>query len=125
MYFEFFTNEDSILSNFSIPRINGTILVAYYNYEEYSGEAFVLFESEGQLYEVNASHCSCNGLEEQWMPELCYAPELYQRVKNMKNRFSFFNHPKIKASILDAILNFLPVELQEEAVFELDEWIGS
>jgi hypothetical protein len=45
------------------------LLLAYYNYEDYSGEAFVLFEREGQLYEVNGSHCSCHGLEGQWRPE--------------------------------------------------------
>lgn len=46
------------------------ILLAYYRYEDYNGEAFVLFEKDGQLYEVNGSHCSCYGLENQWEPRL-------------------------------------------------------
>lgn len=45
------------------------ILFAYYSYEDYSGHAFVLFRMDGKLYEVNGSHCSCYGLEDQWDPE--------------------------------------------------------
>ena len=45
------------------------ILLASYEYENYEGEAFVLFRRDGKLWEVNASHCSCYGLENQWEPE--------------------------------------------------------
>ena len=45
------------------------ILFATYTYEDYSGFAYVLFQRDGKLYEVVASHCSCYGLEEQWEPE--------------------------------------------------------
>lgn len=45
------------------------ILFASYNNESYSGDAFVLIEKNGKLYEVNGSHCSCYGLEGQWEPE--------------------------------------------------------
>jgi len=48
---------------------NVNILLASYGYENYSGDAFVLFEKDGKLYEVNAAHCSCYGLEDQWSPE--------------------------------------------------------
>ena len=34
------------------------ILFASYGTDNYSGDAFVLFEQGGKLYEVNASHCS-------------------------------------------------------------------
>lgn len=56
------------------------ILFAYYLYEDYSGEAFVLFEQDGILYEVNGSHCSCYGLEEQWNPEEVVLVELKHRL---------------------------------------------
>lgn len=47
-----------------------TVLYASYTYENYSWSAFVLFrDADGQLYEVNGSHCSCFGLEGQWDPE--------------------------------------------------------
>jgi hypothetical protein len=45
------------------------VLFASYNTPPYEGYAFVLFERDGKLYEVNGSHCSCYGLEDQWQPE--------------------------------------------------------
>lgn len=45
------------------------ILFASYGQDNYSGDAFVLYEQEGKLFEVNASHCSCYGLEGQFDPE--------------------------------------------------------
>ena len=50
-----------------LDRVN--ILLASYGTPDYEGYAFVLFERDGALYEVNASHCSCFGLEGQWEPE--------------------------------------------------------
>ena len=45
-------------------------IYAWYKYEYYSGDAFVLFTKDGKLYEVNGSHCSCHGLSEDcWSPE--------------------------------------------------------
>ena len=45
------------------------VLFAIYSNFCYEGGAFVLFERNGKLYEVNGSHCSCYGLEGQWDPE--------------------------------------------------------
>ncbi|WP_408953021.1 hypothetical protein [Lysobacter sp. Hz 25] len=56
------------------------ILLASYAYECYSGNAFVLFRHDGNLYEVNGSHCSCYGLEGQWSPEETTAAALRHRV---------------------------------------------
>lgn len=58
------------------------ILFATYTYENYSGEAWVLFFKGKTLYEVNGGHCSCNGLEGQWSPEKVSLKELENRVKN-------------------------------------------
>jgi hypothetical protein len=38
------------------------VILASYTYEEYVGEAYVLFRKDGRLYEVHGSHCSCHGL---------------------------------------------------------------
>lgn len=57
------------------------ILFASYGTDNYSGEAFVLFEKEGKLYEVNASHCSCFGLEHQWSPEETNIVSLLHRLE--------------------------------------------
>src|SRR3569833_1297734 len=48
---------------------NSNVLFAWYGDGSYCGSAFVLFEKEGKLYEVNGDHCSCYGLEGQWAPE--------------------------------------------------------
>jgi hypothetical protein len=45
------------------------ILFASYGYENYSGDAYVLFYKNDNLYEVFGSHCSCYGLEGQWKPD--------------------------------------------------------
>lgn len=46
------------------------MLFAYYNYENCSGSAYVLFAQDGQLLEVVGSHCSCYGLDGQWEPSV-------------------------------------------------------
>lgn len=58
------------------------ILFASYNQANYSGDAWVLFEEDGELYEVNGSHCSCYGLEGQWEPEIVTLEELEYRLTN-------------------------------------------
>ena len=42
------------------------ILFASYGTDNYTGDAFVLFERDGNLFEVNAAPCCCNGLEGQF-----------------------------------------------------------
>ncbi len=67
-----------------------TVLLASYTYEDYSGDAFVLFERGGKFYEVNGSHCSCYGLSEssysgdtttQWQPEETTVEALRHRLE--------------------------------------------
>lgn len=45
------------------------IIFSYYSYEDYEGDAFVLYHKDGRLFEVHGGHCSCYGLEGQWDPE--------------------------------------------------------
>ncbi len=72
MYLGNFTNREDLMSNFEIndAHLEGCrILFAAYENESYEGYAMVVFSKDGKLYEVNGSHCSCNGLEGQWQPE--------------------------------------------------------
>lgn len=63
------------------PEYKGVeILLASYSTEGYDGSAFVLFRRDGQLYEVNGSHCSCYGLEGQWEPEPTTVEALRHRM---------------------------------------------
>jgi hypothetical protein len=66
------TGQQAIKDDFEITNedLRGAkILLASYSYECYSGDAFVLFERDGKLWEVNGGHCSCYELEGQWEPE--------------------------------------------------------
>lgn len=56
------------------------VLLASYSYENYSGSAFVLFEKDGKLFEVNGGHCSCYGLEGQWEPSETTIESLEHRL---------------------------------------------
>ena len=58
------------------------VLLASYSYENYSGDAFVLYRDtrDGKLYEVHGSHCSCFGLEGQWEPDVCDLESLRHRL---------------------------------------------
>jgi len=42
------------------------VLFAYYDCQDYSGDATVLYRHKGELYLQSGGHCSCNGLEGQW-----------------------------------------------------------
>ena len=67
------------------------VLIAVYDQEEYSGSAFVLYEKDRKLFEVNGSHCSCHGLSEvyfgvdddvtQWQPEEVTLEALKHRLE--------------------------------------------
>lgn len=70
MYFGFKKKED-LEKEFSI-KLNDSIniLFAFYGDEGSLGvTSFIIFENNGLLYEVEASHCSCHGLEDQWEPK--------------------------------------------------------
>lgn len=58
------------------------ILFASYGYDNCSGDAWVLFEKNGELFEVNGGHCSCYGLEGQWSPEPVVLQELQTRLES-------------------------------------------
>lgn len=72
-YFDCFEDIADVRREFGIDDAeiaDEEVLVAVYEQPNYDGAAFVLFERDGALYEVNGSHCSCFGLEDQWQPEL-------------------------------------------------------
>jgi len=60
------------------------VLLASYGYGNYCGVAFVLFKRDGKLFEVNANHCSCYGLEQEWYPEETTKEALLHRLNEGK-----------------------------------------
>ena len=75
------------------------ILLASYTYEDYSGDAFVLFSRDGKLWEVNGSHCSCYGLEGQWEPEETSVESIERRISTGR----FDNIRQELAAVLAAV----------------------
>lgn len=85
VFLEDFGDEEDVIRAFELDQneLNGAyILLAWYGGGGYDGSAFVLFERDGKLYEVNGGHCSCYGLEGQWDPEETSATALIHRIKN-------------------------------------------
>jgi hypothetical protein len=85
---------DEMVTDFGIDKSvveDCEILLASYSYEDYEGDAFVLFKRDGKLFEVNGCHCSCHGLESQsysgdtdtqWEPEETTKEALEHRLEN-------------------------------------------
>lgn len=69
-YYDDFKDWDDVKRHFEMYDLEPEhVLFAAYAYENYSGEAFVLFRNDGKLWLATGSHCSCYGLEGQWSPE--------------------------------------------------------
>ncbi len=92
VYFDCFGSKEDVAFNFQIPEgeLEGVeILYACYECPPYEGYAHVIFRKDDKLYEVNGSHCSCNGLEGCWEPEettvaaLLFRPNVAEEAKEI------------------------------------------
>lgn len=80
-YFGDFGCKEDLEREFQI-KLNDSvnILFACYFYEYYDGDAYVIFEENGKLYDVRGGHCSCYGLEGQFNPNETTAEALRMYV---------------------------------------------
>lgn len=105
VFLELFTSVEDITREFNIEASaleDYTIHLAFYEYEDYSGHAFVLLEKDGQLFEVNGGHCSCHGLEEdQWGLEETSMEALRHRINADSYTFRGFKQELI--AVLDQL----------------------
>lgn len=77
-----FSTQHDVLQQFEHElEPNETILLAHYDNEGYDGEAFVLVDLAGELFEVHAYHCSCYRLEGQWEREAVTTASLRKRMR--------------------------------------------
>jgi len=96
-----FDNKESVEENFQTKLSDDIeIMLATYNHESYEGSAYVLFKQNGMLFEVNADHCSCYGLEGQWEPSEVTKAELMHRLE----KGTYFTFCNCKQELLE-ILN--------------------
>ena len=78
-----FSNKADVEAQFHCGSLDDChILFASYELGDYCGQAFVLFVQNARLYEINASHCSCYGLEDQWEPEETMLSALQHRIQH-------------------------------------------
>ena len=83
MYYGEFNSRSDVQHYFKEPLgDNVVILIASYETGNYSGRAYVLFydKNTSSLYEVFGTHCSCYGLEDQWVPEEVSIEVLREKV---------------------------------------------
>ena len=89
-YFGNWSCKEDVARDFQVEvKAVGSVLFAWYGYGDYCGSAFVLFENDDKLYEVNGSHCSCYGLEGQWDPEEVNVEAL---THTLKEGYRFSSH---------------------------------
>ena len=72
MYYGNWTCWNDVARDFSIDSNfmgNIFVLFAAYDTPDYEGYATVVFINEGKFHIVEGSHCSCFGLEDQWLPD--------------------------------------------------------
>ena len=98
-----FDNEEDVKREFAVKDDSlkdAFIILAWYGYGDYDGSAFVLFERNGKLYEVNGGHCSCYGLEDQWDPEETSIEELAHRAKEGRLGHGYYDNDGFDQELL-------------------------
>lgn len=84
------------------------IIAAGYWYESYEGQACVIYRDDaGRVFEVEAGHCSCYGLEGTWKPELASIVELQQRFSQARLPYM------VPQEFANAVLAGLPPIVEE------------
>lgn len=97
MYLEDFQSIDDIKKEFEITDedLQGVeILYAVYRIDSYEGESLILFKKDDKLFIVDASHCSCHGLEGGWCPietnEEVLKKEIDAKIRHRVREFESF-----------------------------------
>jgi len=81
-FFDDFRSADDVFGEYAVEleeRAGIAFVYAQYGYQDYEGYSHVIFAKDGALFEVNGSHCSCHGLEDQWRPEATTAAAILAR----------------------------------------------
>lgn len=77
-----FEDVDDVFDQFNQKKGNEKLVMAVYDQPPYEGSATVFFYKDKKYWEASGSHCSCYGLENQWLPEEVVFEELDNRVRN-------------------------------------------
>jgi len=116
MYYGDISCREDILREFCISSFEGHVVYAFYEYEDYSGTAFVIFIHDGNFYLVQGSHCSCYGLEDQWEPEEMTGEALAHMIRN--GRMYGFILDKDFANVIERLDELLRSDSSDEQIKE-------
>ena len=89
-YFDGFDCWSSVTGNFEIKMLEPGYVWAKYETGCYDGQALVIYKIDDTWYQVNASHCSCYGLEDQFHPEILDVKLHLEAVKEGKSLIDNF-----------------------------------
>ena len=95
IYHGAFTSFQDMLDNFCLnpSELKGCMII-YADQNQYDGSTFVVFARDNKLFEVNSSHCSCNGLE--WQEEETLIESILLRSISEDCRYNLENISMIK-----------------------------
>ncbi|QQK88047.1 hypothetical protein [Providencia phage PSTRCR_127] len=108
VFLELFQSKYDICSEFNIPEEtldNVTIVLAFYEYENYSGDATVVYRDEnGIFWHVEGGHCSCYGLEDQWDPVEIGDIEIFKEYSK-RMTVGYYSFGSDSKTIYDLVFN--------------------
>ena len=87
MFDGLFGDKDDVCREFNV-QFDGVVIYAWYEYEDYSGSAEVIFIHDGKIFTVSGGHCSCHGLEDQWDAVEMPLAALYKIAQDGKGHYS-------------------------------------
>lgn len=78
----------------------------------YEGYINAVFKRDDKWYQVEASHCSCDGFNGKWEPEEIEPAQLWKqdwgkKKQEMENLFTKANIPKVNLEKIPTKVNFL------------------
>lgn len=93
VFVDLFGNPEDVFNQFDVrgeDRQRYQILYAMYEYECYSGSAWVFGYDhvDETFFETSGSHCSCYGLEGQWSPESLSLAEIEEFLRRGRKEFT-------------------------------------
>jgi hypothetical protein len=106
-----------------VPTEDEVVFAAYGLEEAYSGSAIVIFEKNGELFENQGGHCSCNGLEDQWQPGKVTWEALALRLPKDGRQDDYFRSPLSSAytqEANDAFAALIKSKVRDEASGQAD-----
>lgn len=86
-----FSSQTDVIGNFEEKGLSEPDFIwAIYSEESYEGSALVVYfdSNVNAWFSVHGSHCSCYGLEGQWLPDMFDPVVYFKSLENMRSTLS-------------------------------------